>query len=296
MTSCVCCIFSDSDSDSPQLLAVKRTNGRIRKVDGPKGLIEERVEFIYAKKQWHKSNLRIIYNRIPKCGSLTVLTVLQNLARRNKYSFLSSREYNRVYIPYEQEKALVENLQGKQAPWVYNRHIKMLNFTHFRYDMPVYINIYRNPIDRKRSHFYYSSPHRHTMTFDECVQRKFKYCYKSNGMLGYFCSLQQKCDPGSRSTLQIAKHHVAKYYRVIGVTEDLESFFQLLEYEYPEMFTGALHVFRNTTSRNVDDKKSSHKVDTLTRKILKDTLSNEYEFYEFVKQRLENAKQEAGIL
>ena len=160
------------------------------KVIGPRGLIEKVREFPYVESRNEtdlpESKLRVIYNRIPKCGSSTVLTMLQALAQRNHFTFLSSKEFNKVFIPGWVEKSLVQSLQRKQTPWLYNRHIRILNFTKYGYEMPEYINIIREPIDRARSHFYYSHGLRKKMTFDECVNRHVERCVTPTLIVRYF--------------------------------------------------------------------------------------------------------------
>ena len=49
----------------------------------------------------------------------------------------------------------------------------------------------------------------------------------------------------SKTSLQQAKRHVEQYYAVVGLNEDLDSFFQVLEWTLPEFFTGARQEYHN---------------------------------------------------
>ena len=272
---------------------------------GPQGLIEPRQEFQFAQHRRspaRSSTKRIMYNRIPKCGSSTVLHVFKSLGNQNHFSFLMSMTFNQLNVSYDQEKALVHDLEGHQTPWIYNRHVQFIDFTAHDLTMPDYINLFRDPVDRLRSHFYFGFPQRENMTFDECVAKEIPNCIDPGTTLQYFCSSSDHCwrskkhrDAGQNNALQVAKRNVARYYKVVGITEEMESFFALLEYNYPDLFQGAVEVYRNTTSRNVDEKKSSHPLKPSTRAIMQRVLKYEVEFYSFVKQRFHSSLREARI-
>ena len=91
-------------------------------------------------------------------------------------------------------------------------------------------------------------------------------------------------------TLQIAKHNVSKYYPVVGVLELFNRTLSVLERKLPQFFEGAVHsyyndpFFKNYEFRNLESKKhvSEEIKDTIRR-----NLTNEIEFYEFCKQRLQ---------
>ena len=241
------------------------------------------------------SGLRIVYNRVPKCGSSTTLSVFRTLARKHSFTFLSSEIYNQTIINHRQEKALIDSLRLIKAPWLYNRHVGILNFTNEGYSMPEYINLVRDPIERKRSGYYFRGPRRFHESFNDCVKNLRKECI-SSPTLQLFCGHGPSCKKDSSHSLQIAKQNVMKYYRVVGLTEDIESFFKLLEIYYPDMFRDAVNIYRNQPSRNVDSKKKDHELTQDTIQRLKFELHLEYKFYEFIKQRFYIAKQNAGIL
>ncbi len=51
----------------------------------------------------------------------------------------------------------------------------------------------------------------------------------------------------SEEALTQAKRNVAQYYAVIGLNENLEEFFEVLEWMFPKHFGGALNVYKLTS-------------------------------------------------
>ena len=241
--------------------------------------------------------LRIIYNRVPKCGSTTVHSLLEKLAFRNKYTFIISiQETGQSIMQADEQRMLADDLFTKNTPWIFTRHMHVLNFTRFGTEnAPKFINVIRDPVERKKSEFYYANPLKQEMSFDECVEKNMSSCIHSC-MMGFFCGYHEYCSPRRPwHTLNIAKQNVLKYYGVVGIMEDMNSFFQMLEFHYPQMFSGALAMYRNSTARNVNTK-FPNSVKESTRLRLKELLMAEYDFYGFVKQRLHEAKQVAGLI
>ena len=259
-------------------------------------VVSDKPEHMDLAHERRQNILRIIYNRVPKCGSTTVHTILQKLSSMNKYTFIRSNRTKAVTVlPLDEERALIEDLQAENTPWLFVRHMQMINFSQWNLDMPEYINVIRDPSDRKRSGFYYGGKLKEKMSFDECVEKTIPGCIQSN-MLMFFCGMHQNCSSNKLfHTLSIAKQNVQKYYGVVGIMEDMESYFQLLEARYPQLFSGATTVYRNATARNVNTK-FSHSMKETTRLRLHEFLKCEYDFYRFIKQRLYEAKQAAGLL
>ena len=70
----------------------------------------------------------LVYNRVPKCGSTTLVSLLTLLAKRNKFNVASSRVYNRKWLDQEEEIQLVNLLQTKKKPLVYDRHFHHIDW------------------------------------------------------------------------------------------------------------------------------------------------------------------------
>lgn len=185
------------------------------------------------------------------------------------------------------------------------RHIQFLNFSALGFIMPVYINVFCEPAERRKSHYYFRNYYLETIIIiletilqktwhsTNAYKEKWKNCTVRFNYLAYFCGHRQNC-ANANTALQITKQNAVQYYKVIGLTEDLELFFQLCEYFYPAMFAEAVEIYRKTTPKRVDSDRSLHQMQSSTREIMRHVLAQEYDFYGFVKQHLHKAKKKAG--
>ena len=242
---------------------------------------------------------RIFYNRIPKCGSATILKLIQNMAKTNNFTYIHSAQYHEHSLERKRRKTLVYDLCDTHAPWLYDRHLFFINFTHYGCDMPDYINLFREPLDRRRSRYYYHDfDKKYNMTFAECLQKNKKKnvykCLTGGPATFYFCGSMEVCRSANKESLSIAKNRIDRFYKVVGVTEDMISFLRLLEHHYPTMFSGVIDIYKKMTYVNVDHKKHEIISDKTKRKMRK-ILKFEYELYDFILQRFNKQKEEFGI-
>lgn len=120
-------------------------------------------------------------------------------------------------------------------------------------EKPLYINIIRKPLDRLVSYYYFLRygddyrPHlvRHragdTMSFDDCVKLKKPDCDPKNMWLQipFFCGHHHECfEAGSEWALEQAKRNLVNEYFLVGMTEELGDFIEMLELSLPRMFQG----------------------------------------------------------
>ena len=157
---------------------------------------------------------RIIYNRVPKCGSSTVLSVLRKLARIHNFTYIHSKVFDHPRVSLKMEQDLVMQLKTTPTPWLYERHISVLNFTRFQLPMPHYINVFRDPLERRMSFYSYRHPKRKTMTFDDCISSRRSDCTSPYTILYYFCGHGKNCLKHNRESVQKAMNNVQKYYQV----------------------------------------------------------------------------------
>ena len=95
---------------------------------------------------------------------------------------------------------------------------------------------------------------------------------------------------GSRAALQIAKYNVEHNFAVVGLLEHLNETMAVLEHKLPQFFAGASARYRLQQAEhgaqvNKNTVKSSGISDDV-RAVMRQRLSNEYELYEYVKQKL----------
>jgi len=175
----------------------------------------------------------------------------------------------------------------------------------------VYINIVRQPLERLISYYYflrYGDDYRKNKirsrmgdkhTFDECVANGLPDCEPKKlwQQVPWFCGHHKKCwsDPGNRWALEQAKSNLVNKYFLVGLTEELETFVDLMELSMPRFFKGAGVLFRSAEN-NKHIRKTIHKdpVSQQTINVLKETRvwKAEMEFYEFAKAHFMNLKEE----
>ncbi|XP_033124470.1 uronyl 2-sulfotransferase-like isoform X1 [Anneissia japonica] len=111
--------------------------------------------------------------------------------------------------------------------------------------------------------------------------------------------------PG-RTPLEMAKLNVERDFIVVGVLEELDDTFAVLEKMLPRFFTGAVEYLRspdtssagNTFTRNRSATVTKHKEvpSDEVRTILLKQMSLEYEFYYYIKDRFQKLKIQLGIV
>lgn len=72
---------------------------------------------------------RIVYNRVPKCGSSAVESVLRHLAVINGFTYYRSKLFRDPVISEEEQMALAKKLATVPPPYIYDRHIHFVDFT-----------------------------------------------------------------------------------------------------------------------------------------------------------------------
>ena len=87
--------------------------------------------------------------------------------------------------------------------------------------------------------------------------------------------------------LQMAKQNVIDYYPVVGVTEMFNETLEVLETKLPTYFHGATKAYKEIGDK-FSNESNKKQVSEEIKKLVRGNLTNEYEFYEFCKQRLIN--------
>ncbi|XP_054169239.1 uronyl 2-sulfotransferase-like, partial [Oppia nitens] len=257
---------------------------------------------------------KLIYNRVPKCGSTTLITLLENLSKLNHFKHYNSKIYNKRLLNFKQQKIFINELMQYSAPFSYDRHIYFINFELYNVsNIPIYINIIREPVERVISSYYYRrfvalksmtnnltdkskpSDYWFNKSFEKCVFNKDSECdINANNsfimsLLPYFCGQHRKClDVNSKWALEAAKHNIEKHYKVVGILEYFNVTLKVLQHIIPQFFEGVLNSYYNNDNnkihknKNIQKQQISHQI----KSYLKANLSNDYELYEFAVQRL----------
>ncbi|XP_071955019.1 uronyl 2-sulfotransferase-like [Antedon mediterranea] len=280
---------------------------------------KEGVEKLPLYGNWEDTTAqRIIFNRVGKCGSRSVLDVFKHLAKVNKYNMINSVIYNQTRTSEEKKNLLVSVLLKVDPPFLFQRHLHYIDFTKFSSSYVKYINIVRDPIERFTSQYYFrrfgdgkndksTRPFKGTeeekyQTINECVLRKKFECSRNKlqYIIPFFCGQSPQCRFQDRTPLEIAKKNVERDFIVVGILDELENTFAVLEKMLPRFFAGAVDYMRapgNTYSRNRSSTMTNYKESPSpeVHAVLMQQMSLEYEFYHFIKERFEQLKSQLGI-
>jgi hypothetical protein len=201
-----------------------------------------------------------VYNRIPKAGSSTIITLVKNLSSLNHFRLSTPQSHNYVEVRNEIFRAL----ETKERTLIVN-HVKFPEVFHD--DQVAYINIMRHPVDRCISWYYYSR-YGHPLrqyakerygndTIDECLakspaEREICFnCHKEE-QARYFCG---RADGSCRRApleeiFRKARNNMDSHY-FVGITERFEETVDTLEKLYPTFFRAAQQVLSRMPPRNV---------------------------------------------
>jgi len=164
----------------------------------------------------------LFFNRVPKVGSQTTMELLKSLAKRNNFAYHKDRtqKVETIKLTYNEEKWLANMVNYFEPPSVYVKHVCFVNFTQFDMDMPIYVNLVRDPVERVISWYYYvrapwyfverkrafpelplPNPNWLRKDYETCVKRGDKECTYNDGderddfgqLTEFFCGQDDEC-------------------------------------------------------------------------------------------------------
>ncbi|XP_063845183.1 heparan sulfate 2-O-sulfotransferase pipe-like isoform X1 [Scylla paramamosain] len=272
----------------------------------------------------HQTRHVLFFNRVPKCGSEMLVLLLQWLQARNGFRHMRLKNTVKRYLTFDQQAALVEEIgervQESTEPRVsFDRHVYFTNFTSYGFKMPIYLNLVRDPVEKMASRFYYaratprpgaatppgytSPAPPHYTSLEECLRYQDPECTFLTGhhydlTIPYFCGHEDFCrELNNEAALSLAKRRVEAWYPVVGVLEKVNATLAVLQHHLPHYFAGVLDLYHNDLlaaphyNRNQQRPPTSPEVEAA----LKTNLSLEYDFYNYLKQRLGKQFQELPV-
>ena len=214
---------------------------------------------------------RLVYNRIPKTGSSTMLEILDELSKKNKFSVVNDHNY---YPNASTLQKIITNLPDRT---VYVNHANV--WTEAPPDVG-FFNIIREPIDHDESAFYYSvDPQARTkqeaehslakqkadtkcgcykMEYDECIRFRNKppgcSVTFAPARRRQFCNAPEEWKPPKYDNYHNGCNPLATLktkYAFVGLTEQYARSVATLERLLPDWFDGASDVLTRVSSAKV---------------------------------------------
>lgn len=260
-------------------------------------------------------NERILFfNRVPKSGSEMLVLLLQWLQGDNIFRHIRLKNSVNRFLSFDEQLELAaeigEKLHDTTEPHVsFDRHVYFTNFTNLGLKMPLYLNLIRDPVEKLESRFYYArvtprpgaatppgykwpDPPKYA-TLEDCILDHGGECTFLTGhrydlTIPYFCGHQDYCrELNNEAALRTAKLHVEEWYPVVGILEDINATLTVLEHQLPKYFSGVTALYYNELLAPHHNK-NRHRPQTsaVVEEQLKRNLTTEYDFYNFVRQRL----------
>ncbi|XP_035474190.1 uronyl 2-sulfotransferase a isoform X1 [Scophthalmus maximus] len=261
---------------------------------------------------------QVVYNRVGKCGSRTVVILLRLLAEKHQFNLVSSDIHNKTRLTKHEQVDLMKNITNIPQPFLYTRHVHFLNFTRFRIEQPVYINIIRDPINRFLSNYFFRrfgdwrGEQNHLirtpgMKDDEryldinvCILENYPECSNPRVfyIIPYFCGQHPQCREPGVWALERAKQNVLETYLLVGILEELEDVLLMLERLLPHYFTGVLNIYKSPDYKKMGNMTGTVRKHTPTLEalqVLYHRMRYEYEFYNFIRDQFHLMKKKIGL-
>ncbi|XP_075160326.1 heparan sulfate 2-O-sulfotransferase pipe isoform X8 [Haematobia irritans] len=261
----------------------------------------------------------LIFNRLEKVGSQSLMTLIAQLSKVNNFTAYVNEvnAQTRTIYPEDEEEAIAEEIHNVEGAMSYVEHFNWLNFTKYGLPKPIYINLVRHPIQKVMSAYYYIrhpavygyylqrgsrklEPKEYFDTsFNDCVKAaKIPDCRFEPDVTGfndwrlfslYFCGNDPVCKNfNSPIATQIAKQNIEREYAVVGSWEDTNITLTVLEHYIPRFFRGATQLYYSDKSGKFKKNATPHNtnLEPEVEAKLKMQFSHEIELYNFCKQRL----------
>ncbi|XP_014333390.2 uronyl 2-sulfotransferase isoform X1 [Bos mutus] len=261
---------------------------------------------------------QVVYNRVGKCGSRTVVLLLRILSEKHGFNLVTSDIHNKTRLTKNEQMELIKNISTAEQPYLFTRHVHFLNFSRFGGDQPVYINIIRDPVNRFLSNYFFRRfgdwrgeqnhmirtpsmrQEERYLDINECILENYPECSNPRlfYIIPYFCGQHPRCREPGEWALERAKLNVNENFLLVGILEELEDVLLLLERFLPHYFKGVLSIYKDPEHRKLGNmtvtvKKTAPSPEAV--QILYQRMRYEYEFYHYVKEQFHLLKRKFGL-
>jgi len=274
---------------------------------------------------WSLNNTRLaesqllIFNRVPKVGSVMFMSLLEMLGERNHFSGYKDLQQiaAHTHLDVESQRKMAESLSEIPQPAAYSKHLCYTNFSRFDLPKPIYINMVRTPVERVISWFYYvRTPWYYiqrtqkfpdfplpdidwiSLDFETCVLQNNRECNFPEGdavvrdhrrQSLFLCGHDDECKPfNTKASIERAKFAVENEYAVVGILEDIETSLAVFEKYIPQFFAGATEIYNENKEyfKKINQNTFKPPVSNEIKEIISKNFTYEIELYEFLKKRL----------
>lgn len=262
----------------------------------------------------------LFFNRMPKCASTSIATLLYVNSERLKMRFIENPDGAHTWS--EEERRMVEmNISAQFSRTkpsngvVYVRHFYFSDFPGLReLNVPyLYVNMVRDPVDRFISSFvyYHYSNLSHIQRLrrsqginpnegiEQCLQRKSHGC-ETNVMTHYFCGNDGFCTNGGPVALTKALSNLMKYFAVVGVMEDMHRSLALFSHLLPRYFRDAEVMPNKVIEQNVNMKGQEIRKKLVADTELKEKIhaanAADVILYDFIKRLFQERMEVCGLV
>jgi len=212
-----------------------------------------------------KDPLVLVYNRIPKAGSTTLMTLAKQLSVENHFTMLTPEPY---FNHDKLLRSIFKAIQSEKRTLIVNHFF----FPELLYNDHVsYMNMMRDPVNRTVSDFYYLRSKRRgklaatyidqhgDIDIDECYFGKTEYSpiceIAANYQTSFFCGMEgHPCHNDVQMKEALGLENIKQHYRV-GIEERYEETLEMLELSYPSFFKGISSMYQGLkkTSLNANE-------------------------------------------
>ncbi|XP_078505391.1 uronyl 2-sulfotransferase isoform X1 [Lissotriton helveticus] len=261
---------------------------------------------------------QVVYNRVGKCGSRTVVLLLRILSEKHGFNLVTSEIHNKTRLTKSEQMELIRNVSTAEQPYLFTRHVHFLNFSRFGAEQPVYINIIRDPVNRFLSNYFFRrfgdwraeqnhmirtpgmKEEERYLDINECILENYAECSNPRlfYIIPYFCGQHPKCREPGEWAFERAKQNVNENFLLVGILEELEDVLLLLERYLPHYFKDVLSIYKNPEHRKLGNltvtvKKTIPSPEAL--QVLYQRMKYEYAFYHYVKDQFHLIKRKFGM-
>lgn len=212
----------------------------------------------------------LVYNRINKAGSSTMIALIQLLRKKNNFTVIRPTGF---YNPNAARDCISKALlQGNARSLV----VEHFNYPSYHVDQRVaYINVVRQPFDRAVSNYCYARYGPRSVasmeeyirrfgnkTFDECVATPVveRHCFSdsSGSYSDVFCGPEDGgcVNLSLDEQMSLALENMKEHY-VVGLTEQFAATTELLAARFPSFFKGAPELYATMKSVRVTQNRSA---------------------------------------